>query len=287
VLAATAHADTPLVALAPADDARKAIALGPSGEVYEPDGKGAWIRTKRIATATTLSNAGRAGGEVVASGGGVVYRLAGNGWSALRLAQQGAATMSPGPRAVGAIGRQLYSLDKLEGGEPQKLGLVPAPVVAIGSGATIVVATAGGVHRIDRKRVTRIAGAPGTVRRFVDDRWALLDAGVHDLRGRKTTAWPAGATVGAATAAGDKLLAAAKVGGSLELFTLAGGTLDRAPIPGVSGTAVGIVADRAGRVAIALADGTLLVREGGTWASTTVREELPAPRPGPAPATSR
>ena len=32
-----------LAAIAPADDVRKAIVIGAGGEVYEPDGKGAWI----------------------------------------------------------------------------------------------------------------------------------------------------------------------------------------------------------------------------------------------------
>ena len=42
-----ARAEKPtLVAIAPARDARQAIAIGPAGQIYEPDGKGAWIRTK-------------------------------------------------------------------------------------------------------------------------------------------------------------------------------------------------------------------------------------------------
>src|SRR5688572_16387552 len=96
LFAAPAEADPPtLVALAPppGDDARKALAIGPSGEVYEPDGKGAWVRRQRITTADRLTTVGRAGGggPVVASGDGVVYRLAANGWTALRLAQKGKA----------------------------------------------------------------------------------------------------------------------------------------------------------------------------------------------------
>ena len=286
VLIGHAHGET-LVALAPADDARKAIAIGPGGEVYEPDGAGSWVRTRRIATATTLAIAGRAGGEVVAAGGGVVYRLAANGWSALRLAQQGQAVMSPGSRAVGAVGRQLYALDRLKGGEPEKLGVAPSTVLAIGSGKSIVIATANGVHRVDRGTVTKLGGAPANARRFVDDRWVLLETGAFDLRAGKPTAWPAGAKVGAAIALDDKLYAVASIGGGSELFTVAGTKLDRAPITGAAGAAVGIVVDRAGRAVVAFADGQLFVRAGETWTATRVRDELPAAKPGPAPATSR
>src|SRR5439155_23343141 len=56
-----------LAALAPADDARKAIAVGAGGEVYEPDGKGAWVHRRAISTADRLTAVGRAapGGPVV------------------------------------------------------------------------------------------------------------------------------------------------------------------------------------------------------------------------------
>lgn len=272
-----------LAALAPADDARKAIAIGPGGEVYEPDGTGAWVRTKRIATASRIAIAGRAG-DIVAAGGGVVYRLAPNGWSALRLAQDGAATMSAGSRAVGAVGRQLYSLDRLKGGEPEKLGVAPAPVQAIGSGKTIVVATTSGVHRIERGRATRIANAPG---KLVDDRWALADKGAFDLRSGKTTPWPTGARVATASVLDETLAAVGTVAGSVELFTVTAAKLERAPITGASGTPVGVVLDRSGRAIVAFADGTLAIREGTSWTTTKVRDSLPAARPGPPPATSR
>ena len=101
-----------VVALAPppGDDARKAVVLGKGGEVFAPDASGDYVRTRAFATADAPVIAGRAGGDVVALGDGVVYRLAGNGWSAIRLVQKGKAVMSGGPRSVAAVGRQLFAL---------------------------------------------------------------------------------------------------------------------------------------------------------------------------------
>lgn len=282
-----------LVALAPADDARQAIAIGPSGEVYEPDGAGAWLRTQRIATATTLAVVGRAGGAVVANGGGVVYRLARNGWSAIRLAQHGAAVMSGGIGAVGAINRQLYSLDRLQGGEPAKLALAPAPVLAIGGGKAIVVATERGLYRVDGGSVVPLAHAPKHVARLVSERWALVatgNSGAVDLRTGKTTSWPDGATIEVvAPGPDDQLVAVATIGGALELLTLRGTKLERAPIgAGATGTAVGVVVDRGGRVVVAFADGRLVVRDGTShWTLRTVGDAVPKGRAGPGPSASK
>jgi hypothetical protein len=292
-----ATAQPPVLAgLAPADDARKAIALGPSGEVYEPDGAGAWVRTKQISTASTLSIIGRtgdgtAGQAIVASGEGVVYRLAPNGWSAIRLAQKGDAVMSRGPRAVGAVKRQLYALDRWKGGEPEKLATAPAPVLAMGSGKSIVVATERGMYRIEGAKLTPLTGIPAKVSRLVSDRWAIVGSGAIDLRTRKTTSWPAGASITATTVGpADELVAVATIAGKLELLTIRAAKLQRAPItidPGGSAKgAIGVVVDRGGRAVVAFSDGRLLLRNGSAWTSTTVGDAIPDARPGPAPATS-
>lgn len=277
-----------LVALAPADDARQAIALGPGGEVYAPDGKGAWIRSQAIRTADPLALAGRAGSAIVALGDGVVYRLAENGWSAIRLVQKGKAVMSAGDRAVAAVGRQLFVLDKTVGGEPAKLALAPDPVLAIGSGAkSVVIVTARGLLRLDGKAWKRI-DRPRRVERLVSDRWALADRGAIDLRGGAVIAWPAGVSVDvAAPAPGEGLAAVGVTRAGLELVTLAKGKVVRDPIAGTAGARpTGVVLDKGGRATIALADGRVLVRDRGTWSTTAIREALPADRPGPAPATS-
>ena len=50
---------------------------------------------------------------------------------------------------------------------------------------------------------------------------------------------------------------------------------------------VGIVVDKKARIAIALRDGRIVLKDGTTWTVSEVREELAAPKPGPAPAESQ
>jgi hypothetical protein len=294
-VAASAAPPAPmLVALAPppGDDARRAVAIGPTGQVYQPDGKGEWVRQQSITTANKLTAVGRAGTTVVATGEGVVYRLAPNGWSAIRLAQKGGAVMSGGPRSVAAVGRQLFALDRTAGGEPLKLAMAPTAVLAIGSGSRgLVVATDAGLLRVDKAAFVRIKGAPRRVNHFINDRWALVDRGVLDLRSGKTLPWPTGVTIHVAAAGpSDSLVAVGRQRSGLELFTLRAGKLQREPIGLSTGTdtgqPVGIASDRRGRVVVAMRDGRLAIRERGVWATATVREDLPEPHPGSPPATS-
>lgn len=289
--AGVALAGPALVALAPADadDARKAIAIGPDGQVYAPVPSGEWVRSQPITTADTLVVAGRAGQSVVAFGDGVVYRLAGNGWSAIRLVQKGKAVMSGGPRSVAAVGRQVFALDRSAGGEPAKLAVAPAPVLAIGSGeAGVVIQTAGGLLRLEGTAFKRIARAPRRITRLVSERWALIDRGAVDLKTNTTTSWPAGLTIQlAAAGTGVTLVAIGSTRAGIELVTLAGTKLTREPIAETAGAkAVGVVVDKAGRATVALADGRLARRERDAWSITLVREALPAPRPGSPPAVS-
>lgn len=275
-----------VAALVPSDDARKAIVIGVTGEVYEPDGKGAWLHRLPCSTAHAVIAAGRAGGAVVALGDGVVYRLAANGWSAIRLVQRGKAIMSAGMRSLAAVGRQLFALDALARGEPTKLAVAPANIVGIGAGPRgIVVATKAGVFKLERSRLVALRAVPSRLR-IVSDRWALVDRGALDLASAKVTAWPRDLAIGvAAGAPDDALVAIGASGAGLELVTLRGSKLARDPI-GVAGTAVGVALDRAGRAVVALSDGRIALRDRTGWTTTQVRSEPTAEHPGAAPATS-
>jgi hypothetical protein len=290
----TSNADTAvrLVAIAPADDVRNAVVIGSSGEVYQPDGNGAWVHRLPCATAHPIVAAGRSGTTVVALGDGAVYRLAANGWSAIRLVQRGKAVISSGARAVAAVGRQLFALDGLTGGEPTKLAVAPGGVVAIGAGAKgVVITTDAGVFRLDGTRLVAIRGLPRTIAprrlRLVSDRWALVDRGALDLTSAKITAWPADLSIGVAAGTPDDALAAVAMGrGGLELVTVRGGKLTRDSL-GITGTAVGVALDRAGRALVALSDGRIALRDRTGWTTTQVSAEPPAEHPGAAPAMSQ
>ena len=272
---------------APADDARLAVAIGPAGEVYEPDGKGAWVRRQRIGTASTISGAARAGGAVVAVGDGIVYRLAPNGWSAVRLAQKDKAKLALGWSAVAVVGRQLLALDRLAGGEPAKLGAAPGDILLVGSGKSIVIATDRGLFRIEGARQTPLPLR--RARMLVGDQWAIVDGGAADLRTGKTVTWPAGASIEVAAMGPDeRLIAVARVAGKRELLAVRAGKLERAPIEAAGAeAAVGVAVDRVGRAVVAFGDGRIAVRDGAAWVAVTAGEQLPAPRPGAPPAASR
>jgi hypothetical protein len=277
-----------IAGLAPADDARKAVVIGVDGEVYEPDGQGGWIHTLRCATATQLGSAGRAGpaGPIVALGDGVVYRLASNGWSAIRLVQRGKAILGSGDRAVAAVGRRVFALDRLIAGEPAELAVAPGPIVGLGGGKAIALTTATGAFRLAGARLIAIPGVPGDAR-LVGDRWALVDRGAHHLPTGKLTRWPDDFVIAVAAVAPDDGLAVigtARAG--LELATLRGGKLVREPL-GITGTAVGVVVDRSGRAVVALGDGRIAMRDRAGWTTTQVTDATPEHRPGAAPAISQ
>lgn len=308
--APAAAADPPparLAALVPADDARQVVAIGSAGEVYEPDGKGAWVHRLASWTSHAITAAGRVAGNVLAYGDGVVYQLADNGWSALRLSQRGKAVLAAGTRGVAAVGRQLFALDPQPTGKPARLAQAPARVVAIGAGAgAIVVATERGLWRLDPRsgRLVELRPAPPPPIRLVSERWAVVANGAYDLTTGRTIAWPADLAIGVAAACppigpsrgpdrsldrrpGDCLAAIGAGLAGLELVVIRGGKLSREPLGAatVGATPVGVVLDRAGRAAVALADGRIALRE----PPSDVSSQRPGPRedPSTAPADVR
>jgi hypothetical protein len=291
---------TTLVALVPAesnDDARKSIAIGARGEVFEPDGKGAWVRTQRTSTSESLSVAGRAGDAVIGWGNGIVYRLAANGWSAIRLHQKERAVASGGVRAIAAVGRQLFALDKTVNGEPAKLAVAPSNVIALGAGPRgVIVQLDRGLFRLQGARVGVIANAPKVITKVVSDRWVLVADGAIDLKtGRKTGFPPTSTVVVAAMMEDERLVLVVRQRAALEVVTLKDSKLERTPLdipPGSTGAVpepVGVVLDRSNRIVVAMRDGQIVMRDAptATWTTTTITEAVFAAKPGPAPARSR
>ena len=294
-------ARTMIAALAPgpkSSDAREALALGPHGEAYEPDGKGAWVRRHAGGLAGDIVRATRAGELVIAGTDGgppFGYRSSVGAWNMIVLGLHAKAIVGRGPRATAAFGKLVFGLDS---GKAVKLADAPSVVSGLAaSDKAIVIETDKGLAKLETKSAKwkPIANAPAHVLALLDDRWALVDRGLLDLRGMKTTAWPAGFSVVSAIAVTNDLVVAAGLhGGAAELVTLKGATFAREPIGaatarfGVGGAAiVSVVADKSGRVVVAARDGQLAVRDkAGTWVIAAVRSELPADRPGSPPAES-
>jgi len=231
-----------LAALAPGgNDARECVAIGPAGEVYEPDGHGAWIRTRAIEIALPesaatgaatpgaatsraaipgpVAGAARAGAHVlVLTHDGPPFRLARDGWTVVHFGMHAKPIVSAGPRPIAAIGRTLFALDN--GREPVKLLDAPMPILAAAASAGgVVIETDAGLARLDGKRWKPITGAPHHVAALLSDRFALEGRGAIDLRSQKTIDWPAGTKVDAAIATEDSVIAVAQHGKDLELLT--------------------------------------------------------------------
>jgi len=277
---------TELAALAPAPDVRKVIALGPHGELYEPDGKGAWLRHHTSTLAGYVIAATRGASAIAATRDGVAFRLANDTWTVVGLGANGPVIVGAGPRPLAASGRTMYALDRTP---PVKLGDAPAPVVALAASATgIVIETDAGLSRLAGSAWKPITGAPLHVAALLSDRFALVDGGLLELATGKTIAWPSGLHVELAIASGDGVVAAAMRGTALELVTLHAGKLTSEPVPlDPPAPIVALAADRDGGVVLATRDGRLVVRDRGAWSATVVRDELPPSRPGPPPALSK
>ncbi len=284
LVAGAAHAE--VAAVAPAPDARNAIVLGTGGQVYEPDGHGAWIRHRAGGIAEELVGASRAGSVVIAgTRAGPPFKLVGGVWTSVYLGQHVKALVGNGPRPLAAVGKTLFALDH---GTPTRLADAPEPVLALAASATGVVIETdrGGVLRLDGKKWKALAKAPHHVAMLLDDHWALVEHGIVDLRTGTIT--PTGLRISAAIVNGDDVLAAGTHGAAVELVTLHAGKLEHEPVTiAHPSPVVGLAADRAGRVLVVTRDGEIAVRDHGAWTAAQLHDELPPPRDGSPPAVSK
>lgn len=268
------------------DDARAAILVGPEGQLYAPDGHGAWLRTQGggIGNAVLVATRGPGATVLVGADGAPPYRHDGTAWAAIYLAMHAKAVVARGQRAVAAVGRQVFALDHAE---PQRLPDAPGPVTLVGASAGgVTIATDRGLARLDGKSWRAIERAPRGVLALASERWAITATGAGDLKASQTITWPAGDSVTAYAADGDTLVACAATTAGVDLITVHRGQVAREAVPlAPPGVPVGVAVDHSHRTSIALADGRVLVREHDTWTTTEVRDAWPAPRAGPGPAT--
>jgi hypothetical protein len=104
----------------------------------------------------------------------------------------------------------------------------------------------------------------------------------------KAITWPTGVQIVEATTLGNDFIGVSQHGKTVELVTIKAGKVAREAVPlDDAKPVVGIVADAQARVAIAMRDGRIALRDKGTWSVAEVREELATPKPGPAPAESQ
>jgi hypothetical protein len=292
-VAAVAHAGpATVVALASGPDVRDAVAIGPAGEAYEPDHHGAWVRHHAGGIAAEVVHATRAGATVIAGvQAGPPFELHAGMWSAIYVGQKAKAVLGRGPRATAAVGKLVFVL--AGGARTSKLPEAPGVIVALGaSGKGVAVETDKGLARLDAATWKPIANAPQHVVALLDDRWALVDRGVLDLRARgprsappPLTAWPAGFHPASVIALDDTVVAAGAGAHGPELVTLRAGKTDREPFAFEHAAPIVAVAiDKAKRVVVAARDGQLAIRERGAWTVHHVSDELPPPHEGSPPA---
>jgi hypothetical protein len=271
-LSGTAAADDALVALVPGKPGARhhatPLAIGPHGEVYAPDAAGHWIRTEPVSTATAITGAVRGDDAVYAGGDGTVYRLADNGWTAVRVVQHGAAILARGAggHPIAAVDKQLLSLDTLAAGEPVKLAVAAEPITAAAFGAAgPVIATAAGLAQLRGKRFTPIRAPHGAV--LVSDRWAVAHDGAIALATGTVTPWPDGfeLEIAAAIPGGGLVVVGMRADGppprTRVIAELRGRRWKLVPLAADDAAArhpVGVTIDAAGRFVVAFANGDVV-----------------------------
>lgn len=288
--AGAAQADPLATATTPADDVRRSILVGPSGQVWEPDGQGGWARTAGGGVAADVRGAAVADTLVVAGKATPLYRREGDAWFGLRLGERGKTQIGDGPRAAVAIGKQIFVWTR---GTWTRVATADRPVVALWaeSERKVYVATDRAVFRLAGKKL--VSHAPLTVVALVGAApLAITAAGeVRELSARTPlapTADGAPVTPERATSSADGTpWILGHAGADRVLVRRTRGGWERRPAPplGPDDSVVHLAVDSAGRVIVATAaGGVLLAAEDGTWTRGTLTTRLAPGQPGPGPA---
>jgi hypothetical protein len=297
-LADDASAPTIAAVVAPADDVRKAVLVGPSGQVWEPDGAGTWTRRTGGGVAADVRGATLAGVNLVVAGKATpFYRRADDRWNAMRLGERGRTQIGRGPRASVSIGRLVFVWT---GTSWKRIGAAPGTVTALWSaGETkVVLATDAGLFRLmggafrpvplpaGTAAISALDGAAGT--------WAVTaDGAAIDTTTRRVHRPTVGGqpmTVALVTTAGDSAWALGTTAAGPALARQRKGAWSDAPAPPLSpdDPPIALAADTAGAVLVVTRGGVIhLAGTDGTWINGSRTQSLPVVTSGPGPARAR
>jgi hypothetical protein len=291
-----ARADV-LAAIAPvADDVRRAIPVGPSGQVWEPDGAGTWTRTAEGGVAADVRGAVVAGTALVVAGKSApLFRREPIGWIAMRLGERGKSVVGIGPRPSIAIGRNIFVW---AGTSWKRIGRTGANVVALwaASETKIVVATEDGLVRFASGGFVAVPAAPAVagLGGGGPTAWAVTaDGGAYEVATRRIHRPTVGGvalsvSLVAVSADATWALGSTPTGIALTRFHKGAWTEAIAPPIAADDAALAIVADTSGALLVGTRRGALHLRNaGGEWSTGTRNEALPAATPGPGPARGR
>ena len=273
----------PVIAAVAVDphDARAAILVGPGGQIYRPDGAGAWTRTAGGGIAAGVVAAVRDGDDLIAAAPRTpLYRWHDGAWRAEPVGAHGAILLGAGPAPAVAVGTRVL----VRAGDAWRpVGRAPGPPTALWarSPGDIWIVVDGAPWHLRGGRFTRTAG---TATAIVGARpWALAGPLARRLDARiRVGAAGAGTVLGAATVGAATWLLV-RDGRAAAVERHGTGTAPPAP---PAGDWAWLWADPAGRVAIAAPDGHVAILDGGAWRTTRAGDRLAAPRPGPGPARS-
>ncbi len=293
---ASARADV-LAAIVPSgDDVRRSIAVGPSGQVWEPDGTGTWTRRAEGGVAADVRGAALAGNALVVGGKSVpLYRKESAGWIAMRLGERGRTTVGTGPRASIAIGKTIFVWN---GATWKRVGRTLGNVGALwaASETKVVVATDTGVARYAAGGFTVVTGAPEVAAFGTGGPapWATTtDGAAYEVTTRRVhrptvAGEPMMVELVAVSAGTTWALGRTTTGIGLGRFHKGAWTEAIPPPIADDDAALAMAADASGALLVATRGGALhVLPDGGSWTAGTRAEALPAATPGPGPARGR
>ncbi|MBP8806609.1 MAG: hypothetical protein KBG48_01315 [Kofleriaceae bacterium] len=282
----------PLAAIAAAPDPWAATLLGPSGQVWRPDGQGGWDQVGAGGAAADVRGAVVADGPVVVGKAAPMYRHDRDAWHAVRLGERGKTLAGTGPRAAVAIGRQVFVWS---GQRWVRAATAPAPITALwaASDKQLYVAGADVVWRLRGKAL--VPHATVAVRGFATGvgagAWAVTaDGALYDVARR--SAVPVAGSAGPiaieqVTDADGEPWVLGRRGAARVLARRERGAWLELPGPALADDdlVVGFAASRARGPLVVAASGAVWRHDAtGTWAAAPLRVMAEPTRPGPGPA---